>query len=105
MVFREYPQGFAMGLTLVGFASWFLSFMMGIGGRRYAVGSSSSPSSSGVLSTRKALKRPSSQFDRSGCGCLFFIASVIPLAIAFIIRIQADMSTGKSWQDIFPPMQ
>lgn len=107
VMFRDHPQGFAMGLTLVGFASWFLSFLVGLGGRRYAAGMSGvgNPALAGLLSDRKTLHQPGEQLDRSGCGCLVFGASVIPLAIAFIIRVQADLSAGKNWQDIFPPLQ
>ena len=105
ILFRSHPQGFALGLTLVGFASWFFSFLIGLGGRRYVAGMSGAPALAGLLSYRKALGQPSEQLDRSGCGCLVFAASTIPMAIAFVIRVQADFSAGKSWQDIFPPLQ
>jgi hypothetical protein len=106
MLFRAYPMGFSMGLSLVGFASWLLSFAMGLGGRRvYSTGMSGSPALTGLLSARKALDQPKDQLDRNGCGCLLFVASVIPLGIAFLIRVQADLSSGKSWQDIFPPIE
>jgi hypothetical protein len=104
MLFRNYPLGFSMGLTLVGFASWFLSFLLGFGGRHPAATPSGPTPLPGTLSQRQALNKLGGQNDRGGCGCLLFAASLIPLVIAFIIRVQADMGAGKSWQDIFPPM-
>ncbi|MBN1580990.1 MAG: hypothetical protein JXA89_09835 [Anaerolineae bacterium] len=104
MLFGSEPLGFSMGLTLVGFAGWFLSLLMGFGGRRSAAAPSGPTPFPSVLSNRTALQQLGSQSDRAGCGCLIFVASLIPLAIAFAIRVQADMSTGKSWQDIFPPL-
>ena len=103
VLFRKYPLGFSMGLTLVGFASWFLSFLMGFGSRRFTSGSPRSLFPAGMLAQPKTSNRSDPQSDRGGCGCLLFAASLIPLAIAFVIRTQADLSTGKTWQDIFPP--
>lgn len=107
ILFRSHAQGLAMGLSLVGFLSWFVSFFSaGLGGR--------------VASARARIQNPALPFvpadekkerdlgsqpvDQSGFGCLLFFASLIPLLIAFVLRIQADFAAGKTWNDIFPPM-
>jgi hypothetical protein len=33
-----------------------------------------------------------------------FLSSLIPLVLAFILRVQADMQSGKTWSDIFPAL-
>ncbi len=104
-LFRSQDQGFSMALTLVGFASWFLSFFMSLSSRRYASGAGQTPLLAGMLANMAASKsKRQPPIDRSGCGCLAFFASLIPLGIAFALRIQADLSAGKTWQDIFPPI-
>jgi len=44
------------------------------------------------------------QIERCGCGTVLFLSSLVPLALAFALRIQADMRSGKTWSDIFPSM-
>lgn len=101
ILFRRYPQGLSMGLTLVGFLSWFLSFF-------------TSEMSGRTVAARTRVQMPylpisvdqdeEPGFDSSGLGCLIFVAGTVPLAIAFVLRVQADLSAGKTWADIFPPM-
>jgi|GEM_PF-4041712 len=107
VLFRRYAQGLAMGLTLVGFLSWFLSFF-------------TSELNSRVAGARARLQAPYQPFisadekkehdlskqtpDRFDLGCLIFIAGIIPLLIAFALRVHADLSAGKTWADIFPPI-
>ena len=129
ILFRSQPQGFSMALTLVGFAGWFIAFTSSFTSRRRAPwgqGTSQQPpgrvppardaSSEGeTLSTRQApsgrdgtppappfVGAAQAQVGRFGCGTVMFLSSLIPLGLAFILRVQADMQTGKTWSDIFP---
>lgn len=112
VLFRRFPQGFSMGLTLVGFASWFFSMFPGRGSRRYAPGGAMpfNPLSRLEKPAERSAERASTgSAERDGArtnsaGCLLFIASLIPLGIAFALRVRADLNSGKTWQDIFPPM-
>jgi hypothetical protein len=44
------------------------------------------------------------QLKRSGCGFMIILSSVIPLGLAFILRLQADLQAGLTLRDIFPPI-
>jgi hypothetical protein len=37
-----------------------------------------------------------------GCGTLFFLSGLAVLALAFVLRVRADMQTGMTWSDLFP---
>ncbi len=107
ILFRNHAQGLAMGLSLVGFLSWFLSFFgAGLGGR---VASARARMQNPALpfvpaDEKKEREQGTEPIDQSSWGCLLFFASLIPLLVAFILRVQADFAAGKTWNDIFPPM-
>jgi hypothetical protein len=105
LLFRAYPQGFSMALSLVGFGNWLVSSFASFGrGRR--------PSSEGrqlddLDSSRSAdsvVDHVRSQIQRSGCGFLFFLSSIVPLGLAFALRVRADLQRGFTWRDLFPPV-
>ena len=112
-LFRAYPHGFSMALTLVGFGGWFIAFATSIGVRRTmsrrpatvrppsAVGQ---PPGSVPKISNPLVVRFQEQFERSGCGTILFLSSLMPLVLAFVLRLQADMQSGKTWNDIFPTM-
>lgn len=112
VLFRSYPMGLSMALTLVGFGGWLISF--------FACSRSSGRAPLGMrpwggvpgggrpqdnLPLGSALPdRAREQLERSGCGCLLVVSSLIPLGIALALRLMADFRVGKTWSDIFPPM-
>jgi hypothetical protein len=115
--FRRHPQGFSMALSLVGFGGWFVAFASSVGVRRGMSPRDMSPR--GAARQQSAPERPSTsspqavhpwvgrirgQIERSGCGTVLFFSSLLPLALAFALRLQADMQSGKTWSDIFPPV-
>ena len=125
--FRSHPQGFSMALSLVGFAGWFVAFASSIGGRRGASMRGGAPRGGSMRETAPpaaarqsdAAGQPSTglpqmthplaarfqeRFERSGCGTVLFLSSLLPLALAFVLRLQADLQSGKTWGDIFPTM-
>jgi len=46
-----------------------------------------------------------SKVQRAGCGFVLFLSSIIPLGLAFILRVRADLRAGMTWSDLFPPLQ
>ncbi|MBL7200891.1 MAG: hypothetical protein ISS56_12140 [Anaerolineae bacterium] len=106
LLFRSDPLGFSLSLSLVGFASWLLAFVLSFGDRRRSRGMVAPVAG---LSVRNAPPRPvagtlQAQVERSGCGFVLLVSSVVPLGLAFALRLQADLQSGKTWSDIFPPM-
>ena len=109
VLFRSHPQGFALGLTLVGFGSWALSFFTSSRRRRW-------PTPSGMGFPQQALQpkartaqpdKPSTsklqeQLGSAGCGTVLFLSGLVSLGLAFALRVRADMQTGMTWSDIFP---
>jgi len=102
ILFRSYPLGLSMALTLVGFGSWFLSFFANVGGRRNTPLPMRSLDRPPISSRLPDQARE--QIERSGCGCILLISSLVPLGIAFALRLLADFRMGKTWSDIFPSM-
>jgi len=104
LVFADYPLGFSMALTLVGFGSWFFSFFATFStGRRGFGPLTNAPED--VDQASGIVGRVQDDLGRTGCATVLFTGSLVPLAIAFWLRVQADLSSGKTWSDIFPPMQ
>jgi hypothetical protein len=118
ILFRSHPQGFAMALTLVGFGGWFAAFVTSFRrtrlprstGEAYAANSGAAepgPSSLGPPNMigeddSTMTERLKTQVDRTGCGTVLFLSGLLPLGLAFVLRIQADMQSGKTWNEIFP---
>ena len=106
---RSQPLGFSMALSIVGFGGWFLGFATSIGVRRASPGRVSvRQPSPDAQSPAEAPRMPRSLIDefrdrigRAGCGLVLFLSSLLPLALAFGLRLQADLQSGKTWSDIF----
>jgi hypothetical protein len=39
-----------------------------------------------------------------GCGFALLLSSFVPLALAFALRVNADLRSGMTWRELFPPM-
>ena len=107
VVFRNQPLGFSMALSAVGFGSWILSFFTSYGGRRRLRGRAAAPSDLPNPSSapiHPLVGRVQGQVQRAGCGFVLICASFIPLGVAFILRLRADLRAGLTLRDIFPPM-
>ena len=117
MLFRAQPLGFSMALTLVGFGGWFIGFASSFGARRRMPQRSTTrqpdaperpamraPGMGAPRATHPWMERFQGQIERSGCSTVLFFSSLLPLALAFVLRLQADMQAGKTWNDIFPKM-
>jgi hypothetical protein len=111
-LFRSHPQGFSMALSLVGFGGWFVGFASSIGARRAMArratapepGALEQPPTDTPEAAQPLVARLKGQIERCGCGTVLFLSSLVPLALAFALRVQADMQSGKTWSDIFPSM-
>jgi len=106
LLFRSRDQGFALGLTLVGFASWALLFVTGFRARSRPrtqqeawLGAQTSEPQDNASPTRGKLL---SNLETVGCGTALFLSGLITLALALVLRVHADMQTGKTLSDIFP---
>jgi hypothetical protein len=105
LLFRLYPLGFSMALSLIGFASWLLASLLSFGlGRRPTGGPLPDRSLPGIPGANPFVDHIQTQLDRSGCGFVLFLSSVIPLGLAFVLRVHADLQAGRTWNDIFPPL-
>jgi len=102
LLFRAYPQGFSMALSLVGFSVWAIASFASLrsrrpsGSSRSSAGTQESPPRGGSIGDRLKQVQP-------GSSLLFFFSSLIPLALAFILRVLADLRAGYTWHDLFPP--
>ena len=106
ILFRAYPQGFSMALSLVGFASWLLSSLMSFRrGRRPTRATLLRSSLIDPPMAHPVVDHVQAQLQRAGCGFVLFLSSIIPLGLAFILRVRADLRTGMTWSDLFPPLQ
>lgn len=105
LIFGNHPLGFSMALSLVGFASWGIAFAASLGGRgRQPLTAITGQTMSPPVSDRNLLSNMQDQVNRSGCGCVLLTSSLVPLAIAFALRLQADLRAGLDLSEIFPPM-
>lgn len=112
LLFRSHVLGFSMALTLVGFGGWFIGFASSFGARRgmsqrYTARQPDArerPPTSALRVAHPLADRFQEQIERSGCGTILFFSSLLPLALAFVLRLQADLQSGKTWNDIFPKM-
>lgn len=105
LVFRGHPLGLSMALSLVGFASWILAFLASMGDRRRRrLQPEEQPSITDVHEDVPVLERLQDQMRQSGCGFILLVSSILPLGIAFLMRLRADLRAGLTLRDIFPPM-
>jgi hypothetical protein len=44
------------------------------------------------------------KIQRAGCGFVLLVSSIVPLGIALVLRLQADLRSGLELREIFPPM-
>lgn len=106
ILFRAHPQGFAMGLTLVGFASWALAFMSSSRGRPpIGRGMARAPLQRQGRATQPdspTTNKLQEQLGSAGLSAVLFFAGLLVLGLAFALRVRADMQTGMTWSDIFP---
>ena len=107
LIFRSHPQGFAMGLTLVGFGSWALAVLAGsrgssVRGARYGTASMDAPPAPGAPARLSSREKLVERMSNIGCGTLFFLSGLAVLALAFVLRVRADMQAGMTWSDLFP---
>jgi hypothetical protein len=111
LLFRTHPQGFALGLTLVGFACWAISFMTSF--RRPIRMMSPLEASLGSRTRQPSPGEPrrarsadggkwQARLQSAGCSTVLFLSGLISLALAFALRVRADMRMGMTWSDIFP---
>jgi hypothetical protein len=104
LLFRRYPQGFSMALSLVGFSVWVIASVASLGNR----GRPGSPMSAASSELNPSPNRPIlGRLRRQlqpGCGSQFFFSGFVPLALAFILRVRADLQAGYTWHDLFPPL-
>jgi hypothetical protein len=106
LLFRSRDQGFALGLTLVGFASWAIMFVTGFRARPRPMtqqeawlGAQTTKAEGDASSARGKLN---ARLDMAGCGTALFLSGLITLSLALVLRVRADMQTGKTLSDIFP---
>ena len=103
LLFAKYPQGFSMALSLVGFAVWVIASVASLSNRgRPGFRSPTADSELNSSPSLPSLGRPG-QF-RPGCGFPFFLSSFVPLTLALILRVRADLQAGYTWHDLFPPL-
>jgi len=105
VLFTRYPQGFAMALSLVGFGIWLLSALLSLGARRRLGGPMfSRPETTSARTNGALLTSMRERAERAGCGFTLFLSSIIPLGLAFFIRVRADLARGMTWGELFPPV-
>jgi hypothetical protein len=105
ILFRTQRVGFSMALSLVGFGSWAVSFFASMGDRRRRRLVQSAPKNiPPPFLDRPVMGRIQAQIQGAGCGLVLLAASLIPLGIALILRLRADLETGLTLRDIFPPV-
>jgi hypothetical protein len=104
LIFRRHALGLSMGLSLVGFGSWVLSFTMSITGRRGRLTNEMPIEPPNVFEDHPVLGGVQDQIQRSGCGFMLLLSSFVPLGIAFVLRLQSDLRAGLELREIFPPM-
>jgi hypothetical protein len=111
LIFRTHPQGFAMGLTLVGFASWGIAFLASFRrpprmasplGSRLGSRTPEPPPAGTRQGDPTAGERLQARFQSAGCGTVLLLSGLISLGLAFVLRVRADMQSGLTWSDIFP---
>jgi hypothetical protein len=105
LLFDKYPQGFSMALSLVGFSVWVIASVASLSNRgRPRFRSSATPGELSSSPSQLRLGRLPRQLQ-PGCGFPFFLSSFVPLTLAFILRVRADLQAGYTWHDLFPPLR
>lgn len=104
LLFRRREVGLSLALSLVGFGSWLLSFVMSLTGRRGRLPNDMTIEAPNVFADHPLLERAQDRIRRIGCGFTLLISSIIPLGIALVLRLQHDLRAGLELREIFPPM-
>jgi len=104
LIFRRQALGLSMALSLVGFGSWVLSFIMSVTGRRGRLTSEMPIEPPNMFEDHPVLEGVQDQIKRAGCGFMLLLSSIVPLGIALVLRLQSDLRAGLELREIFPPM-
>jgi hypothetical protein len=105
LVFRRQALlGLSMALSLVGFGSWLLSFVMSFTGRRRGFANQMAIEPPNLFENHTLLEGVQDRIQRIGCGFMLLVSSLIPLGIALLLRLQHDLRAGLELREIFPPM-
>ena len=105
LVFRGHPLGLSLALSLVGFGCWLVSFILSLGSsRRRRFDDEGGLAPAGGFKGPPILDSLQGQVQRSGCGFILLVASLVPLGIAFALRLRADLQAGMTIRTLFPPM-
>jgi hypothetical protein len=104
LFFRSQELGLSMALSLVGFGSWVVSFLMSVTGRRGRLTNDMPLEPPELLEDHAVLGRVQEQIQRAGCGFTLLMSSLVPLGIALMLRLQSDLRSGLTLREIFPPM-
>ena len=104
LIFRGQALGLSMALSLVGFGSWVLSFIMSVTGRRGRLTSEMPIEPPNMFEDHPVLEGVQDQIKRAGCGFMLLLSSIVPLGIALVLRLQSDLRAGLELREIFPPM-
>lgn len=104
LIFRRQALGLSMALSLVGFGSWVLSFIMSVTGRRGRLTNEMPIEPPNVFEDHPVLEGVQEQIQRAGCGFMLLLSSIVPLGIALVLHLQSDLRAGLELREIFPPM-
>jgi hypothetical protein len=104
VLFRGQKLGLSMALSLVGFGSWLLSFLMSVTGRRGRLTNEMPLEPPQIFDDHPVLNRVQDRVQRAGCGFTLLMSSLVPLGIAFVLRLQSDLRAGLTLREIFPPL-
>ncbi len=104
LLFRGQELGLSLALSLVGFGSWVLSFLMSISGRRGRLTNEMPMEPPELFEDQAVLARVQDQIQRAGCGFTLLMSSLVPLGISLVLRLQSDLRSGLTLREIFPPM-
>jgi hypothetical protein len=109
ILFARHPVGFSMALSLVGFFCWALSFLLSFSNqrrRRRAHSAIMGPPATPIAEPKggSVFEHMQKQAQQADYGFVLLVSSLLPLSIAFFLRLQYDLRTGLTLSDIFPPM-
>ena len=104
LLFRGQKLGLSLALSLVGFGSWALAFLLSISVRRGRLVGEIPLEPPGPFEDHPVLGGVQDQIQRAGGGFTLLMSSLVPLGIALVLRVQSDLRSGLTLREIFPPM-